>query len=227
MSARDRLRRAVVAQFHRPTGAFGALAGLVLARRPSNRARNAWVVERLAIRPDDHVLELGFGPGLAIADAARRAQRGRVVGLDHSEAMHRMASRRNRAAVREGRVELVAGAFAELARVAGAFDAIFAVNAVQFDDDPAALVRALAARLRPGGRLAIATQSRRAGASDADSLRAGEEAAAWLRAAGLARVRVETLPLTPACAVCAIGERASAGEAAAAPAAPAGAATAR
>jgi len=207
VSARERLRRAIVAQFHRPHGWLGSLAGAILARRSSNRARNAWVVELLELAPTDHVLELGFGPGVAIAAVASRAREGRVVGLDHSDVMLRMASRLNRAAIEEGRVELALGSFREHGRVRGEFDAIFAVNALQFDDEPGALVRALAARLRPNGRFAIGAQSRKPGATSEDSRRAGEEAAALLRAAGLDEVRVETLPLEPVAAVCAIGVR--------------------
>jgi ubiquinone/menaquinone biosynthesis C-methylase UbiE len=54
-----------------------------MAHRPSNRRRNRWVVSLLGIRPADQVLEIGFGPGLAIAELAR-AGAGHVYGIDHS-----------------------------------------------------------------------------------------------------------------------------------------------
>lgn len=130
------LRKTLVGQFHRPHGLLGALAGQILARRPSNVARNRWTVELLDVQPRDRVLELGFGPGLSIALAAERAPEGRVVGLDHSRSMLRAASRRNARALREGRVELHCASFTQLPDFAEPFDRIFAVNALQFSEDP-------------------------------------------------------------------------------------------
>jgi SAM-dependent methyltransferase len=209
MDIARRLRRHVVSQFHRPRGALGRVAGLVLARRPSNRRRNLWTVDRLEIEPHHRVLELGYGPGVAVEACARRARRGEVVGVDHSEVMQRVATRRNARAAAEGRVRLLVAGFDALPGLdlGGPFDRILAVNSVTFADDPAAVIAGLAGRLRPGGRLAITFQSRRPGARDADSARGGEELAAALRAAGLADVRIETLALPGASAVCALGRR--------------------
>src|SRR5829696_5871014 len=74
-------------QFRKPEGRLGAFAGWIMANRGSNRQRNEWTVDLLEIAPTDRVLELGCGPGLALAAAAQRAALGRVVGLDHSEVM--------------------------------------------------------------------------------------------------------------------------------------------
>ena len=103
---RRALRSRIVAQFGQPTGIVGRLVGLVMARRPSNRERNRRTIELLQIRDGDRVLEIGFGPGLAIEMAARLARSGKVVGVDHSDVMLRQASHRNRAAIAAGRVQL-------------------------------------------------------------------------------------------------------------------------
>lgn len=205
MSVSRRLRRAIVSQFHRPRGPLGHLAGWILARRPSNRERNRWTVELLDIQPKDRVLELGCGPGVSIGWAALRARDGHVVGLDHSETMVAMARRRNRSAIREGRVSIVCGSFADLSRLDGPFDRIFAVNAFQFAEDPRRLLHALLGLLEPGGTLATTFQSRRPGATDADVRRAGEERARLFVESGLRDVRMELLPLRPVCAVCVLG----------------------
>ena len=60
----------------------------------------------LDVQPQDHILEIGFGPGLAIRELARRATDGFVLGIDHSEVMVRRAAIRNRAAIEQGRVRL-------------------------------------------------------------------------------------------------------------------------
>lgn len=204
---RGGLRRRIVDQFHRPRGALGLLAGWVLARRPSNRERNAWTVDRLEIAPHHRVLELGFGPGLAVELCARRAIHGQVVGVDHSETMLRMATRRNRRAVAEGRVVLHAAPFDALPDLGGPFDRILAVNAVQFARDPQALLVDLGGRLRPGGWIAVTFQSRRPGATSADSRKGGAEIADALSRVGFDAVRTETLPMEPVAAVCVLGRR--------------------
>ena len=84
----------VYRQFRRPTGLLGRLAGWIMANRPSNIERNRWTVDVLNVQPADHVLEIGFGPGLAIAQVARLAPQGRLVGIDHSALMIERASRR-------------------------------------------------------------------------------------------------------------------------------------
>ena len=57
-------------QFERPHGAMGALAGFVMSHRPSNRERNRWTVDLIAPERDARVLEIGCGPGLALAATA-------------------------------------------------------------------------------------------------------------------------------------------------------------
>jgi ubiquinone/menaquinone biosynthesis C-methylase UbiE len=62
------------------------------------------------VKPTDRVLEIGFGPRVAIAELSRRVgPEGHVYGVDHSEAMLRQATKRNIAAVQAGRVTLTAG----------------------------------------------------------------------------------------------------------------------
>jgi len=55
-----------------------------------------------------------------------------------------------------------------------------------------------------GGLIAITQQSRKANATDEDSIRAAERTREMLEQSGFAAARIETLPLEPACAVCAL-----------------------
>ncbi|MGH8985711.1 MAG: class I SAM-dependent methyltransferase [Acidimicrobiia bacterium] len=204
MTVKQRVMRAVITQFHRPHGMGGRAAAWVMAHRSSNRERNLWAVGLLDVQPGERVLELGFGPGVAIGELARRATDGLVVGVDHSELMVRQASRRNAAAVRAGLVVLRLGSIDELPPFDRAFDAILAVNALQFSDDPVAVLRALRRVLRPGGRIAIASQPRCPGATAETSAESGRRIAAHLESAGFSGMRVETMALDPP-VVCALG----------------------
>jgi SAM-dependent methyltransferase len=205
MGVKQKTMRALVAQFHQPHGLGGRAAGWFMAHRGSNRKRNVWVADLLDVQPDDHVLELGFGPGIAIEAVARRATRGMVVGVDHSEVMVEQATRRNAAAVRAGRVDLRLGNAEHLPAFDARFDKILAVNSLMFWDDPVARLTELRALLRNGGQIAIAYQPRGPGSTDETAARAGREIAEHFTTAGYTDVRVETLPLKPTAVVCVLG----------------------
>lgn len=185
-------------QFGHPTGLVGALAGWVMAHRSSNRRRNAWVVSLLEVRRHDRVLEIGFGPGLAIQHLTRAAHDGVVCGIDSSPVMLRQARTRNAAAMRSGRVNLRLGSVELLPTFHEPFDKIVGVNVIGLWDEPVKRLRALRRLLRPGGRIAIAVQPRSPGATDETSARRGAEIATQLSAAGFSQVRQETLALRPA-----------------------------
>ena len=141
-------------QFAHPRGLLGRLAGALMAKK--NAAMNDAAVARLALRPEDRVLEIGFGHGRTIAALAARVPRGLVAGVDPSEAMLAMASRRSRAAVRAGRVDLRLGRAEEIPFPDASFDAAYAANSVQFWPGPERSMLEVRRVLRPGGTLLLA-----------------------------------------------------------------------
>jgi SAM-dependent methyltransferase len=154
---RQRVTAAVRAQFGRPTGFWGRAAGLLMAHRTSNRRRNVWAVSLLDVRPEDRVLEIGFGPGIAIRELGRLARKGYVCGIDHSELMLRRAKRLNAEGLRRGVVELRLGSVPEdLPAFDEPFDKILAVNATMFWREPVAPLEELRRLLRSGGLIAVA-----------------------------------------------------------------------
>jgi SAM-dependent methyltransferase len=206
-------RHGGVAQFHQPTGAVGHVTGWIMGRRSSNVERSRWAVQLLDIQPTDRVIELGCGPGVAIAAIAARAVRGSVVGVDHSQVMIRQAGRRNRAAVRAGRVRLIHAPVERMSISDGPFNAALAVNTVGMWPDPPARLREIARLLRPGGRIALVSQPRCPGATAATSSAAAAELAGLLTDAGFEHLRTELLDLDPP-AACVLGYVAPADDAA-------------
>jgi SAM-dependent methyltransferase len=194
---RQRTIKKMVGQFHNPRGVPGRLVGWIMAHRDSNRRRNLWVASLLDVAPTDRVLEVGFGPGVAVAALAERATRGVVYGIDHSAVMVAQAGRRNAAAVRANRVVLREAAVDRLPSFDEPLDAVFAVNSVGFWPDPVDRLRELRALLRPGGRIALASQPRCPGATRDTTVRAGRELEDLLTQAGCNRLRTETLDLDP------------------------------
>jgi ubiquinone/menaquinone biosynthesis C-methylase UbiE len=189
--------RGGLAQFHHPTGAVGHAVGWFMSRRSSNVARNRWAVQLLDVQPTDRVLELGCGPGVAIAALAARAVRGLVVGVDHSQVMIGQARRRNAPAVRAGRVRLIHGPVEKLSLDDGPFDAALAVNTVGMWPDSSTRLRELGRLLRPGGRIAVVSQPRCPGATAATSAVAAAELEALLSEAGFEHFRTDLLGLDP------------------------------
>jgi ubiquinone/menaquinone biosynthesis C-methylase UbiE len=190
---------AIVGQFGHPSGAAGRLAGWVMAHRPSNRRRNRWVVSLLDVQPAERVLEIGFGPGLAIAELSRRVgNSGHAYGIDHSEVMLRQATKRNASAMAAGQVSLTSASVDQLPpSFGGPFDAILAVNSVGFWPIPTERLRELRRRLRSGGRIAIASQPRCPGATASTSCQAAREVETLLHDSGYTDIRTEILDLDP------------------------------
>jgi SAM-dependent methyltransferase len=199
MAVKRAILRAGVRQFGHPRGAAGNVAGWVMAHRPSNRQRNTWVASLLDVKPTDRVLEIGFGPGLAIVELSRRVgAAGHVYGIDHSDVMLRQATRRNATAIQAGRVTLTLGTVEQLPpALEGPFDAIVAVNSLGFWTAPAERLEDLRRRLTPGGRIAIASQPRCPGATRDTSLDAAREITDLVQAAGLTHTSTEILDLDP------------------------------
>jgi ubiquinone/menaquinone biosynthesis C-methylase UbiE len=140
-------------QFGRPTGWRGQAIGHVMAIK--NAGMNQLAVELLDVAPDTRVLEIGFGPGKAIFEAARRATGGLVAGIDRSEVMLRQAERRNRRFIAAGRVELRQGDVAALPFENASFSRVFEVNSFHHWPSPSEGLCEIRRVLCEGGRLLL------------------------------------------------------------------------
>jgi ubiquinone/menaquinone biosynthesis C-methylase UbiE len=207
MSVQRNLQRALVDQFHHPRGVLGSLAGRIMARRESNLARNRWTVDLLDLASGDRVLELGPGPGVTLGVILERVPAGFVVGVDHSATMLAQCRRANRAALRDERLALIQGSFTQLPELHGPFDAILAVNSLQFDALKCHTLAQIARLLKPGGSFAITFQPRGAHPSDAKAMAHAEHLVQLLERAGITQTRIEKLPLEPVCAVCVLARK--------------------
>jgi len=196
---------AIVRQFGKPSCLLGELAGLIMTLRPSNRERSERTLDVLGIRPGDDVLEIGYGPGLAIKRASKLAAFGRVVGIDHSRLMWRQAGRRNADAIAAGKVELLLGSAEHLPDLSYRFDKVFAVNVYMFWKDPVAILRGILS-VMSGGRIAVTFQPRSGDATSEDARVGGQRTATSLREAGFENVRVELIKIDPVDAACVIGQ---------------------
>lgn len=170
-----------------PTGVSGWLLGVFMARLTGEA--NHWTISLLDVRGDDRVLDVGCGPGVGVAAAARQARNGVVVGVDASATMVRQASRRNRASMRHGRVQIHLGDAARLPLPDRFFTKAASLNSLQFWPDPEAGIRELHRVLVPGGRAAVVLMARTDDPRD-PAVEPGwaGDTAALLRAAGFGEI---------------------------------------
>ena len=111
----------------------------------------ARVLDRLALRGDETVVDAGCGSGRVTRLLLERVPRGRVYGVDRSPAM--LAVAREQLADAGERVMLVEADLTSV-RLPEPVDAIFSNATFHWIDDHEALFANLAALLRPGGTLA-------------------------------------------------------------------------
>ena len=193
--------KSIFSQFGHPSGFLGEVVGWIMAQ--NNQERNQWSVPLLGLRAQDRVLEIGFGPGLAIQEMARHVRNGQITGIDISNVMLRQASRRNAKAIRAGRVELRRASVESLPHPDTAFDKAFSSNTFQFWPDQVKNLQEVRRVLKTDGTLAIVLQPRWAKTDD-EVRTIARETADKLTAAGFRQVRVEYKPMKPMMAFCAL-----------------------
>jgi ubiquinone/menaquinone biosynthesis C-methylase UbiE len=146
---------------------------------------------RLAIRPSDAVLELGFGSGRLLAEAAARARHGFAAGVEPSEWALRHARRRCARGVAAGRVALHRGASDDLSHFEAArFDKVYGVHVAYFWSDPQRDLAEIARVLRPQGTLVLGFCPQR-GLGEESPCASVARLEAELSAAGFAGVHTE------------------------------------
>ncbi|HYN51368.1 MAG TPA: class I SAM-dependent methyltransferase [Thermoleophilaceae bacterium] len=117
----------------------------------SERLRS--VVEQLSIRPDDRVLEIGCGHGVAATLVCERLGGGHLTAVDRSAKMIEAAERRNAAYVEAGQAEFLVANLEGLDLGERRFDKIFAVRVGLFHREPERAHGLAEKWLAPGGAI--------------------------------------------------------------------------
>jgi ubiquinone/menaquinone biosynthesis C-methylase UbiE len=191
-----------ISQFGKPTGIQGEEVGRLMV--DGNGAINAWTISLLGIEANDNVLEIGFGPGVAIQELAQRSLARLIAGIDHSDIMLAQAANRNARAIQDGRVELRLGSVSALPYQEVTFDKVFSVNSFHFWPEPLTDLAEIRRTMKRNGLIAITIQPRWA-TTEKMVDEVGDQLAEWLSKSGFRSIRLEKKELEPMSAVCALG----------------------
>ncbi len=175
--------------FGAPRGVRGWLAAQVVARLTGEA--NRWMVDCLGVGGDDRFLDVGCGPGLAVAYASGPLG-ARAVGVDASDVMVRQARRRNRRGIGAGRVEVHRADAARLPFPDAHFTKVASLNSLQFWTSPAQGLAEIYRVSAPGGRVAVVLMARSDEPPGVVSPPWMEEVAGRLREAGFADLETAT-----------------------------------
>lgn len=111
------------------------------------------IVDELGVRPDDRVLEIGCGHGVAATMVCERLEGGRLTAIDRSAKMIEAAARRNAAHVEVGKAEFLVASLEDVDFGDRRFDLVFAVRVGLFHREPQRAQALVEPWLAPAGRV--------------------------------------------------------------------------
>jgi ubiquinone/menaquinone biosynthesis C-methylase UbiE len=111
------------------------------------------VVEQLNLKPNDRVLEIGCGHGVAATLVCDRLEDGHLTAIDRSAKMIEAAKRRNAEHIKAGRAEFLVMSLEELDLGERRFDKVFAARVGLFQREPERARGLVEPWLAPGGEV--------------------------------------------------------------------------
>jgi len=140
--------------FRIPTNSiFGWLALKSMMKMNSYLESNA--VKMCKLKPDDHVLEIGFGPGVGLKCAydVVKGGEGKVFGIDTSEFMVEKAGELLKPAIEDKRVTLFHGSVASIPLDDSSLDCVFHCNCFYFWPEPEVAAKEIYRVMKPGSSM--------------------------------------------------------------------------
>jgi ubiquinone/menaquinone biosynthesis C-methylase UbiE len=111
------------------------------------------IVERINVQPEDRVLEIGCGQGVAATLICQRLGGGRLTAIDRSPKMIAAAERRNADFVASGKAEFLLAELESIDLGELRFDKVLAVRVGLFHIQPERAHRLAEAWLAPSGQV--------------------------------------------------------------------------
>lgn len=145
----NKLIRPFSTQFGNPTGFMGRIVTSIM--NVINRKLYYTVDNILKIKQSDRILDIGFGNGSLIYYLKKRYQPELICGIDISEDMVVLASKRNRLGMDDGSIKLEVGNVMNLPFADASFDKIYTINTLYFWEHPNKGFQEIKRVLKPNG----------------------------------------------------------------------------
>ena len=114
----------------RPKGFGGKIMVRMMNRGHSKLAH--WGFSKISVKEDAKILDAGCGGGANIALWLEKCQNVRVTGIDYSEVSVEESQKRNSAAIKQNRCEIVQGNVADMPFADSTFDCVSAFETIYF-----------------------------------------------------------------------------------------------
>lgn len=135
-------------QFGNPRGIIGKICCIIM--NVINRRMYKSVIRCLDKNKDVTILDIGFGNGYLIEQIYIKTK-GKVYGIDISEDMKWIATRRNKIGIDQGDIKLSIGDCCDLKFQDGTFDVITSINTIYFWSDTQEGMKEIYRTLKDGG----------------------------------------------------------------------------
>lgn len=135
-------------QFGNPTGIGGRVSTFVM--NCINRKQYAVTIKQLSVQENDVVLDIGFGNGVFIKQLLKQNPK-KIVGIEISEDMISLATKRNQDAVDAGEAEFLKADIQSLPFADHSFDKLYTINTVCFWQDIEKAFAEIKRVLKPNG----------------------------------------------------------------------------
>lgn len=170
----------------------------VLALTEKIASRFIWALELLDIQPNDRILEIGCGHGVAISVIGDLLDQGKIIGIDRSFDMVELARQKNRDHLKSGKAVIQPVSLDRADFGHQRFDRIFAINVSLFEQQADRGLDIIREALAPGGCLFVFFQP----PNSSKTRELAERTIANLTANGFAIERVSFKDIDPATATC-------------------------
>lgn len=142
----SKILKYIDSQFGNPRGVFGKIICFFMNKINKNMYQA--VVSRIS--NEKNILDIGYGNGYLIEKMYKKSG-ARIVGIDISNDMKMVATRRNQSGVDQGDIELLIGDCCDLQFENKSFDIVTTINTIYFWKDTVQGLREILRVLNDGG----------------------------------------------------------------------------
>lgn len=143
----------------KPQGVFGKL--MLSMMNAGHDKMASWGLGHMQTAPNATILDIGCGGGRNIANMLKKAPGGKFFGVDYSPESVKKSVKTNRAAVAQGKAEVIQASVSSLPFDAEKFDVITAFETVYFWPDLLGDFTEIKRVLKPGGIFLICNEASR------------------------------------------------------------------